>query len=58
MLHHSTVMKISTIQLNLPCNHREDTAAGGSKIQALYLELMKRFNWGKDFKTLHPIEDM
>jgi len=32
--------------------------AGGTKVHSLFYELMKRFKWGKEFKPLHPVEDM
>lgn len=56
VLHHSTVCDIATIQINMPNNHREDSSC--KTIEAMYFEIMKRFKYGKDLKTLHPIQDM
>lgn len=56
VLHHSTVCEIATIQINMPNNHREDPSC--KTIELMYFEIMKRFNYGKDLKTLHPIQDM
>lgn len=56
MLHHTTVRAISTIQLNLPANHREGDNV--KTVELMYLELLKRFDGGKTMKVLHPIEDM
>ena len=56
VLHHSTICEIATIQINMPNNHREDSTC--KTIELMYFEIMKRFNYGKDLKTLHPIQDM
>ncbi len=56
MLHHSTVFAISTIQLNLPQNHRE--ADNFKTVELMYLELLKRFEGGKSLKKLHPVSEM
>jgi len=56
ILHHSTVKCISTIQLNLPHNHRD--VDNSRTVELMYLELIKRFDGGKSLKLLDPIEDM
>lgn len=56
VLHHTTVKAISTIQLNLPPNHRD--ADNVKTVELMYLELLKRFEGGKTLKHLHPIDDM
>ena len=56
VLHHTTVSAISTIQLNLPPNHRD--ADNVKTVELMYLELMKRFEQGNTLKKLHPLEDM
>lgn len=55
-LHPTTIAAISTIQLNLPNNHRDADSA--KTVELMYLELLKRFEGGKTLKTLHPINDM
>lgn len=55
-LHPTTISAISTIQLNLPNNHRDADSA--KTVELMYLELLKRFEGGKTLKTLHPINDM
>ena len=55
-LHPTTINAVSTIQLNLPNNHRDADSA--KTVELMYLELMKRFDGGKTLKTLHPINDM
>ena len=56
LLHHTTVQAISTIQLNLPHNHRDSDNV--KTVEMMYNELLKRFEFGKTLKTLDPIEDM
>jgi hypothetical protein len=56
ILHESTVSAISTIQLNLPNNHKDQETA--KTIELMFEQLMKRFDYGSVFKELHPIEDM
>ena len=55
-LHPTTIAAISTIQLNLPNNHRDADSA--KTVELMYLELLKRFEGGKTLKVLHPISDM
>lgn len=55
-LHPTTIAAISTIQLNLPNNHRDADSA--KTVELMYLELLKRFEGGKSLKILHPISDM
>jgi len=40
VLHSSTIHSISTIQVNLPHNHKE----AGKTIELMYFELLKRFD--------------
>ena len=56
VLHHSTIQDISTIQINMPNNHRETDSA--KTIELMFLEIMKRFEFGKTIKILHPLDDM
>jgi ATP-dependent RNA helicase DOB1 len=56
LLHPSTVQAISTIQLNLPHNHRD--ADNGKTVELMYMELLKRFDQGNSLKELDPISDM
>lgn len=42
LLHHSTVVAISTIQLNLPKNHRDSDII--KTVELMYMELLKRFD--------------
>jgi len=56
LLHHTTVDAVSTIQLNLPHNHRDSDNV--KTVEMMYTELLKRFDKGKTLKTLDPIEDM
>ena len=56
LLHHSTVDAISTIQLNLPHNHRDSDNV--KTVEMMFFELLKRFDNGKTLKQLDPIEDM
>ena len=56
VMHTSTIKAISTIQLNLPHNHRD--ADNFKTVELMYMELLKRFDQGKTLKTLHPIKDM
>lgn len=56
LLHHTTLQAISTIQLNLPHNHRETDNV--KTVEMMYFELLKRFDQGKSLKELDPIEDM
>jgi hypothetical protein len=56
LLHHSTVDAISTIQLNLPHNHRDSDNV--KTVEMMYFELLKRFESGNTLKLLDPIEDM
>lgn len=56
LLHHSTVDAISTIQLNLPHNHRDTDSV--KTVEMMYFELLKRFDGGNSLKLLDPIEDM
>lgn len=56
LLHPTTVHAISTIQLNLPHNHRESDNV--KTVEMMFMELMKRFENGKTLKLLDPIEDM
>ena len=56
ILHHSTIKAISTIQLNLPHNHRD--ADNSKTVEIMYMELLRRFENGKNLKILHPIDDM
>lgn len=56
VMHTSTIRAVSTIQLNLPHNHRD--ADNFKTVELMYMELLKRFEQGKTLKTLHPINDM
>lgn len=56
VLHDTAVQAISTIQLNLPHNHRD--ADNVKTVELMYLELLKRFDGGKSLKELDPIGDM
>ena len=56
LLHHTTVEAISTIQLNLPSNHRDHDNV--KTVEMMYMELLKRFENGNSLKILDPIEDM
>ena len=44
--------------MNLPANHRDQHGEGSKTVELMYNELMKRFSYGSDFKSLHPIDDM
>lgn len=48
--------EISTIQVNLPQYHRESDST--KVVEAMYLELMRRFDYGDKFTALHPIDEM
>lgn len=56
VLHETAVQAISTIQLNLPHNHRD--ADNVKTVELMYLELLKRFDGGNSLKELDPINDM
>ena len=56
LLHYTTVQAISTIQLNLPHNHRENDNV--KTVELMYMELLKRFDQGNTLKLLDPIQDM
>lgn len=56
LLHHTTLQAISTIQLNLPHNHRDSDNV--KTVEMMFFELLKRFDNGKGLKVLDPIEDM
>ena len=56
ILSDSTIHKISTIQLNIPSHSRE--LDNPKAIEAMYMELMKRFDFGDKFEELDPVEDM
>lgn len=56
LLSPSTVSAISTIQLNLPTHHRD--AESPKVVEAMFMELMRRFDYGAKFNTLHPVEEM
>lgn len=51
-----TIHSITTIQLNLPSHARE--AQSPKVVEAMYLELMNRFDFGRKFNNLNPIEEM
>jgi len=40
----------------MPNNHRETDSA--KTIELMFLEIMKRFEFGKTIKILHPLDDM
>jgi hypothetical protein len=52
VLHPSTIHSISTIQMNLPHNHKSVEKS----IELMYFELLKRFKG--DVPLLHPVKDM
>jgi len=56
LLHPTTVQAISTIQLNLPHNHRDSDNV--KTVELMFMELLKRFDQGNSLKELDPIEDM
>jgi len=56
ILNANTVHSISTIQLNLPHNHRDSENI--KTVELMYNELLKRFDQGNALKKLDPIDDM
>lgn len=56
VLSYKTIAQVSTIQLNLPNHHRD--AETPKVVEAMYMALMQRFEYGAKFNTLHPIEEM
>lgn len=56
VLHYSNLFDISSIQMNLPHNLKEQENNKG--IENMFFELMKRFNYGSSLPLLDPIEDM
>ena len=49
----NTIADISTIQVNLPHNHKQ----AEKSIEMMYFEILKRFE-SKEIPTLHPIDDL
>ena len=54
ILHPSTIHSISTIQLNLPSDHKNTQKT----IEIMYFELLKRFDGGKSIPLMDPISDL
>ena len=53
LLSASTIGDISTLQVNLPHNHKQ----AEKSIEMMYFEILKRFE-SKEIPILHPLEDL
>jgi len=56
ILHHSNICAVATIQMNLPHNISNQT--NFLQIEAMYFEVLKRFEQGNTLPLLDPKEDM
>ena len=54
ILHPSTLHSISSVQVNLPHNHKSTDKT----VEMMYFELLKRFDGGKSIPLLDPVCDM
>ena len=52
VLHPSTIHSISTLQVNLPHNHKQVEKT----VELMYFELLRRFK--ENIPLLHPVDDM